>query len=152
MLGLYLLKSGDHVIIAALMVVPLLIQAASGLYAGPAAVLAGLFGLVAVWLHAHLTDRTAARGHLAIPEGLVMVLMISAAVGGILFGLTRLFPLRTPLFVSDGREAVRESVASRRFDGSSEILPEGDFRGLGAFEPTEEEVLTEARKVVSQIR
>lgn len=140
-LGAYLIQKGNRIFLGMLAVFLLVTESISGIYPDFFWNLLLFFSWSLLWMRGHSEkvspgkQRTALLGQAVL--GIVMILLV--------FGGMQIFlPIRTyekNETIVSWKNAWKESVQNWRYDGDSQVLPEGDFRNLGSFETSENPVM-----------
>lgn len=104
----------------------------------------GVFAMLcffSVWIRGHGEQIPAGRQRLAVLEAFALAAagVVLLAVGGNL--LVQKFSLGEIPFFSDSRKSLTRIIDEARYQGSSTVLPEGQFSGLGSFKTEKEPVL-----------
>lgn len=139
--AVYLVRAGNRILLGIQAVALLAAQMVTGIGPGLAAGVWSALCLLAVWIRGHGERIPAGRQRLAALESFLF-----AGVGIFLLmaggrALTQRFlPENAELFTGI-RSGVLKSLEEFRYQGDSQVLPDGDFTGLGSFEPTEDPVL-----------
>lgn len=140
--GVYLVWSGNSILTAVLLAAPLAAQAVSGIYASLLWNLAGGAALLLIWLRRYGGKLPANRSRLA---GLELTVVLAGGLALIFF----LAQLARPVdryeknaTAQAGKEGILSALDESRYGGDAQLLPEGDFRGLGSLKPQGKEALS----------
>lgn len=140
-LGLYLMRSGNRLLLglhaAAAFLVQIFFQIAPDLFWNGAVVLA----ILAVWFRGHGEKLPPGRQRLASIGNFIL----TAVSVFVIFLILQIFlPVNTYQkndTVKNWKENIYHKLEDIRYNGSSQVLPEGDFENLGSFTPGETPVL-----------
>lgn len=140
-LGSYLIQRGNRILLGAMAVFFLLCQGIFGIYPAFFWNVLLFFSWLFLWMRGHSEKVSPSRQRLA----LIGQAVLGMAVLLLTFGVMQLFlPIRTyqknETLVSWKKEW-EETIREWRYDGASQVLPEGDFRNLTSFKTSEKPVL-----------
>lgn len=139
--GAYLVHTGNRLLLSLQTGAFLILRAVTGIGPGTAWGLFSLLCLLAVWLRGHAEQLPAGRQRLAALETFFLAALGACLLAGAAgLAARRVAPENLTLF-SGLREKSAALLEDARFGGSSRVLPEGQFAGLGSFAPTDTPVL-----------
>ena len=139
--GFYLVRSCNRLLLGLQTASLFLLWMVTGVGPEPVWAMAASLCFLAVWIRSHGERTPAGRQRLALPEAFALAAVaaaVLAAAGGFLADRLSLgeFP-----FFSDVKEDLACTINEARYGGGGEVLPEGDFSGLGSLETQGEAVL-----------
>ena len=140
-LGVYLLKTGNRILLGLFLLAFLAVQPIFGMYAPLFWNLALIGMFLTFWLHSYGTLHMASTRQLAGLETLAGIAVLSG-----LFFLTAQIWMPVKQYeknekVASWKEKILSASAESKYGGDAELLPEGDFRNLGSFIPKGKEAL-----------
>lgn len=139
--GGYLVGVGNRMLLVIQGICLLLVQMLTGIGPDPVWEIFSMLCLLAVWIRGHGERIAAGRQRLASLQAFLLAAVGTAVLA---LGVAYLFQ---KLSVGDAgifagwKENLKQMVDVARYDGGSNILPEGQFTGLSSFEPKETPVL-----------
>ena len=139
--GMYLVRTGNRILLTLQILFILLLQMAAGIGPGLLWNISTVICLLAVWIRGHGERIPAGRQRLASLETFILaaaVAIVLIIAGGAILKKTAI--AETDLFAG-WKETWKSMLEEKRYGGDSNILPEGRFSGLGSFDPQKEPVL-----------
>ena len=145
LLGIYMVKKGNRLLLGVFIALLALLYAAAGI--GPSGfwLALSLMSLLFLWLRGHAEKTSERRQRLALAESAVLTGCAAAAlalIGSLMFAGKAAGPDSLTGKISGLKEAAVSRLTDHRYEGGSENLPGGDFRGLGSFESDDTPVFT----------
>lgn len=139
--ALYLVRRGSRFLLGVHVVLLLTVRIVLGAPQNLLWMILPLLCLLAVWMRGHGEKVQAGRQRLASLELFGVTAVASAVLlagGGLLL---RQFSSEDSLLSFEWKESLKDQAEALRYEGGSDVLPDGDFRGIGSFEPQGEPVL-----------
>lgn len=139
--GGFLIRSANRFLLGALAVLTLVLYRITGIGPAFSGWVLWLAGLAALWLHSHGERSAGGTGRLAALEGMVLFAVLAAGTVIAAGSLGQVLAPNGIQLFSGLRTGLTERLDKARYQGSDEVLPDGDFTGLDSFKPEGKTVL-----------